>query len=62
MAAGFRFVRDAAVKLLWISLLLLRLPLVDAAGDICNDGDEAVWGDESEVISPVKSEECNNWN
>lgn len=22
-------------------------------GDICNDGDEAVWGDDSDVISPV---------
>lgn len=37
---------------LWFSLLL-KLPLADAVGDICNDGDEAVWGDESEVISPV---------
>jgi hypothetical protein len=27
--------------------------LADAVGDICNDGDEAVWGDESEAISPV---------
>lgn len=55
MAADFRFVlrAAAAVRFLWSSLLLLRLPLVDAVGDICNDGDEAVWGDESEVISPV---------
>lgn len=48
MAAGFRFVR----AFLWISLLL-KLPFADAVGDICNDGDEAVWGDDSEVISPV---------
>lgn len=38
---------------LWFSLLL-KLPFADAAcGDICNDGDEAVWGDVSDVISPV---------
>lgn len=37
---------------LWFSLLL-KLPLADAVGDICNDGDEAVWGDESDVISPA---------
>lgn len=41
---------------LWFSLLL-KLPFADAVGDICNDGDEAVWGDESEVISPVNGEE-----
>lgn len=41
---------------LWFSLLL-KLPLADAVGDICNDGDEAVWGDESEVISPVNGNE-----
>lgn len=40
---------------LWFSLLL-KLPLADAVGDICNDGDEAVWGDESDVISPA-----NGW-
>lgn len=45
---GLRLLR----AFLWFSLLL-KLPLVDAVGDICNDGDEAVWGDESEVISPV---------
>jgi hypothetical protein len=30
--------------------------LVDAVGDICNDGDDAVWGDESDVISPANRE------
>lgn len=45
---GLRLPRE----FLWFSLLL-KLPLADAVGDICNDGDEAVWGDESEVISPV---------
>jgi hypothetical protein len=35
---------------------LLLLLLADAVGDICSDGDEAVWGDESDVISPVTIE------
>lgn len=44
---------------LWFSLLL-KLPLADAVGDICNDGDEAVWGDESEVISPANGNKKEN--
>lgn len=49
---GLRFVR----AFLWFSLLL-KFPLADAVGDICNEGDEAVWGDESEAISPANGEE-----
>lgn len=44
---------------LWFSLLL-KFPLADAVGDICNDGDEAVWGDESDVISPVSGKDEKN--
>lgn len=53
---GLRFVR----AFLWFSLLL-KFPLADAVGDICNEGDEAVWGDESEAISPANGKELVSW-